>query len=312
MFAANTKKSYRTHHRTYESFCRMLDLPLVPASTNNLCLYAAFLARFLLPQSVYIYIHYVGILHLEHDFLDPLSNNWVLKSVLKGIRRVFGVPACPRLPITIDLLFGIRARLNLNCSKHASFWAICLTMFFGFFRKSHLLVESSIKFNALQQFTRADFTRDAFGYILTVRWSKTIQMGQRIVKIPLIPFSCRQLCPVVAISHAFFLSPATPPGSQAFCYQENSGRVLCFTYKAFMDLLQNILCKLGATPSSFGTHSFRPGGASFALEAGVPLDVISIMGDWKSDAVYLYLYLPVSQRVSAQQKLATYLSSHFP
>ena len=129
-YASTTKKSYLTHHRSYMTFCHMLSLPPVPASTNVLCLYAAHLATFLLPQSVYCYIRYVGLLHMEHGFPNPLSDNWVLTSVLKGIRRVYGVPACPRLPVTTTILQGIRSHLNLNCSKGASFRAICLTIFF--------------------------------------------------------------------------------------------------------------------------------------------------------------------------------------
>ena len=236
-------------------------MPLVPAPTDVLCLYAAYLARFLLPQSVYCYIRFVGILHLEHGFSNPLTDNWVISTVLKGIRRVYGVPARPRLPMTVSLLCNIRSHLNLNCSKHASFWAICLTMFFGLFRKSHLLVESSPKFNSKQQFTRADFTQDTYGYLLAVRWSKTIQMGQRIVFIPLLPFPQHPLCPVTAISQALFLSPAAHSGSQAFCYQDGPLLVSRFTYKAFMNLLRSTLLKSGVCPSDYGTLSFRRGGA---------------------------------------------------
>ena len=137
-------------------------------------------------------------------------------------------------------------------------------------------------------------------------------MGQRVVFIPLIWYPHHPLCPVAAITHAFFLSPAAHPQSQAFCYQEDSSRLVCFTYKGFMALLHSTFPKLGVCSTEFGTHSFRRGGASFALEAGVPLDTISLMGDWKSDSVYLYLHMPVSQRITAQRKLATYFSAQLP
>ena len=66
--------------------------------------------------------------------------------------------------------------------------------------------------------------------------------------------------------------------------------------------------ELGVPPDLYGTHSFRRGGASFALEAGVPLDTISLLGDWKSDAMFLYLHMPLSQRVAAQRVMASHLS----
>ena len=58
-----------------------------------------------------------------------------------------------------------------------------------------------------------------------------------------------------------------------------------------------------------GPSLFWGGGATFALEAGVPLDSIEIMGDWKLDAMYLYLHKPLSQRLRAQQSISSYILS---
>ena len=59
---------------------------------------------------------------------------------------------------------------------------------------------------------------------------------------------------------------------------------------------------IGLSSKNYGTHFFRRGGASFALEDGITLGVTSIMGDWKSGAVYLYLHMPLSQRVLPSSK----------
>ena len=67
-----------------------------------------------------------------------------------------------------------------------------------------------------------------------------------------------------------------------------------------MSFMKQILVELWLPSHQYGTHSFRRGGASFALQAGVSLDVISLMGDWKSDAMNLYLHMPLSQRISTQ------------
>ncbi|XP_057312267.1 uncharacterized protein LOC130653768 [Hydractinia symbiolongicarpus] len=91
-YAESTKKNYRAYLTTYKKFCYMLSVPLVPATTSFLCLYAAYLAKFLLPQSLRLYILFVGLLHKEMGFPNPLNENWILSSVLKGIRRVLGVP----------------------------------------------------------------------------------------------------------------------------------------------------------------------------------------------------------------------------
>lgn len=267
-------------------------------------MYAAYLARFLLPQSVCQYINFVGLLHREMGYANPLKDNWILSSVLKGIRRTFGVPPTPRLPLTPDILIRIRSRLNLNFSMHASFWAICLVAFFGLFRKSHLLPESGPKFSPARQFTRSDFCYSESGFTVTVRWSKTIQFGQRTVLIPLVGNPGSPLCPVQAVRRAFSFTQSASPNSQAFCWRDAAtSSTHVFTYKAFMHLMHTVLTELGIPASQYGTHSLRRGGATFALEAGVPLDVISVMGDWKSDSMYLYLHMPLSQRLSAQHTI---------
>ena len=276
-------------------------------STVHLCMYAAYLARFLLPQSVCIYINFVGIFHRDQGLPNPLTDNWTLSTVLKGIKRTLGSPPLPRLPMTTDILLRIRGLLNLMDSKHASFWAVCLVSFFGFFRKSHLLPSSVSDFSPLTFLTRSDFSFSGSSILIKVRWSKTIQFGQRTVTIPLVA-SSSSLCPVWAVSRAFSLTPHTRPNDQAFCWRDSS-RVTCriFTYKEFMHSLQFFLTRLGLNSSQYSSHFFRRGGASLALEAGVPLDTIAVMGDWKSDAVYLYLHMPLSQRLRAQHSITSFL-----
>jgi len=287
-YAPSTQASYRTHRKCYLSFCQMLNLPLVPASTNILCLYSAYLARFLVPQSVCLYLNFVGLLHREYGFPNPLLDNFVLKSVLNGMRRLKGSPPKPMLPITPHILLLIRRQLNLSNSFHASFWAICLTAFFGLFRKSHLLPVS--KFDPLQQFTRADFISTNTGFIVNVRWSKTIQFGQRTIYVPLVRCPQSLLCPVFAISNAFRLTPAISVNDQAFCWRFSSTNPnKMFSYRSFMTFMKQCLVQSGYSAEQYGTHSLRRGGASFALEAGVSLDTIAIMGDWKSDAMFLNL-----------------------
>ena len=258
-----------------------------------------------------LYINFVGLLHKEYGIPNPLSDNWVLTSVIKGIRRTLGVPPSPRLPITVPLLFRIRSRLNLNCSKHASFWAICLVAFFGLFRKSHLLPESEAKFDPRKMFTRSDFSFFEGQVHINVRWSKTIQLGQRTVTVPLIAAPSSPLCPVSAIRCAFAMNPACSQSSQAFSWRDSATcRSSIFTYKSFMTCMKSILLQLGISPDLYGTHSFRRGGATYALEAGVSLDTISLLGDWKSDAMFLYLHMPLSQRVAAQQVMTTRLQEY--
>ena len=104
----------------------------IPANTHTICCYAAFLARSLQFSSINNYLGIIALLHKEFGLPNPLVDNWVLKSLLSGIKRVKGSTVKQKLPITLDILLGIRRIINLNISYDASFWAVCLTAFLAF------------------------------------------------------------------------------------------------------------------------------------------------------------------------------------
>ena len=140
--------------------------------------------------------------------LDCFSENWILSSVLKGIRWVYSTASIPRLPMIIDILIAMHSKLNLSSSKQASFRAICFTIFFVWFRKSHLLSKSHRTFDPNQQFIRSDF----FVHVVFC-WSKTTQLRERTFTVPRIRFPLKPFCAVSAILHAFSLTPSAVPTS---------------------------------------------------------------------------------------------------
>ena len=52
------------------------------------------------------------------------------------------------------------------------------------------------------------------------------------------------------------------------------------------------------------------GGASFAFQAGIPLELIKLLGDWKSNAVMLYLTVPMHIRLHSVNLIAKHILSH--
>ena len=54
------------------------------------------------------------IIHLELGYPNPLSNNYMLDTVLKGVARCKGLSVNKKLPITPILLLKIKAQLNLG------------------------------------------------------------------------------------------------------------------------------------------------------------------------------------------------------
>ena len=60
----------------------------------------------------------------------------------------------------------------------------------------------------------------------------------------------------------------------------------------------------------FASHSFRRGGASFAFQSGVPVELIKMLGDRKSDAVLLYLTVPLSIRLQSINMMSKAVIQH--
>ena len=189
-------------------------------------------------------------------------------------------------------------KLNMLSSFDASFWAVCLVAFFGMFRKVHLLPTSHKAFDTAKQLTKDDFRFFEWGALLTIRWSKTIQFRERVVQIPLPRIPHSPLCPVAACSRAFHFTNGALGSSQAFNWLDQSALVFkTLTYANFTSKLRLILSELGFQASAYAGHSFRRGGASFAYSAGVPIELIKVLGDWRSDAVLLYLTIPLTIRL---------------
>ena len=312
-FAESTKSSYRTHRNTYFRFCASMGYDPVPVNPERLCQYTAFLARSLCVSSISLYLNVIGILHRQFGLPNPLINNWPLKTLLTGFRRSNSHPSHQKLPITPVILLRIFSNLNMSCSFDASFWAICLVAFSGMFRKSHLLPMSTSAFDATKQLTKDDFQFFTWGAQLTIRWSKTIQFRERVVRIllPLIPYS--PLCPVTACSRAFRFTYQSSGSSQAFNWlHPTTLSIQTFTYHSFSTKLRGLIAELGLQAGDYTSHSFRREGASFAYQAGVPIELIKVLGDWKSNAVLLYLTITLTIRLQSVNILSKHIITFSP
>ena len=73
--------------------------------------------------------------------------------------------------------------------------------------------------------------------------------------------------------------------SQAFNWVDQKHLVKIFMYGSFVSTLRVHLTSLGFDPKLFVGHSFHRGGASFAYQAGVPIELIKALGNWRSDTI---------------------------
>jgi hypothetical protein len=301
-FAESTKKTYRVYLNSYCTFCLDMGIPFVPLSPINLARYIAALSKTLKFNSIQNYLTIIRLLHKEADKPCPLDSHYI-QGVLKGAKRMLGDLQTCKLPITPQILLGIFKTINLNSSFDVSFWAASLVAFFSFFRKSNLFVPSINIFDPDRHLSRQAVSFQTDGVLLTIRKTKTIQNGERVLLIPLPRILGSPLCPAQALLLLFKMVRCTAPVCPAFLFQ-SKGKTLPLTYKNFLTRLQHSLSQLGFDCSQYSGHSFRRGGASFALECGVPAELIQAQGDWKSDAYKRYLDPSIQHRKTVMHTFA--------
>ena len=102
-----------------------------------------------------------------------------------------------------------------------------------------------------------------------------------------------------------------PPSTPAFLYSKGA-RTSPITHAVFTPKLRRSLCSAGLKPTQYSGHSFCRGGATYAFRCGAPVELISLQGDWSSDAVLLYIAQPLERRISVAHLIAQDIVSLSP
>lgn len=271
--------------RTYMAFCNLMHIAPAPISQAKLARYIAYLASRLSYNSIKQYINIVRLIHIESGLANPLDVSWYIKSLMMGCKRVLGSTSKPKLAMTVDLLQQIFQVLDLTQPFQVVFWAACLIAFFSFLRKSNLFVGNDKGPQAFLR--RRDITFLAEGATLTIHHSKTIQHGERQLVIPVPHIAGSHLCPATAMLLVYKLVPG-PPHAPLLCYPTLRGPI-ALSYRGFLSHLKSTLKRLGIDSSKYAGHSFRRGGVSYGLAQHLPVDLLKLQGDWRSDCYQRYL-----------------------
>lgn len=284
-------------------FCLYWSFSFLPATEEILCYYAQFLSRsFKAVSSIRNYISGVKKLHLFLDYSFP-KIELALPLTLKGLERLH--PHCPHraYPMSPDILRQIFQIIDISKPVDSVIWSLFLSAFFTLARKSNLVGVSSGPRHT--QVLRQDFFSQAGVLIVQFRWTKTIQFGERVLRIPLVTIPGSVLCPVKAYFHMVKLVPA-PLTSPAFVFPSKR-KLHPVTYRDLMNSLRHLVTALGLDPSLFSSHSFRRGGATFAFQANVPGELIRAQGDWLSQAYLNYLDLSMEKRTMVAESMRDHI-----
>lgn len=237
----------------------------------------AFLGRSKSYNSVKQYLNIVRVIHLELNLPNPLLANYMVKSVLQGMRRVKGDAQLQKEPFSPEILLRIRSCLQLHSVADAQFWAALLACFFGLMRVGSVCVKSLTTVVSPHILARKDFSFAALGCCILLRGSKTIQFQQRIHQVSLPFFKDHPLCPATAVLGFFNLAGNIPDNFPGFSYTVG-GCLHILIVNCFRARFQSVLKDLKLCTRVYNTHSLRRGGGTWLLSAGVPLHVINFFG----------------------------------
>ncbi len=177
-------------------------------------------------------------------FPNPLDNR-ELTILKRGISRIHGEPPKQKLPITPKILSAMHLHLGQSGLDQA-FECACFVGFHGFFRKATLLSRSASTAGR-QDLSRKDVElKDNVAYI-TIRYSKTIQFGQRILTVPLCGVEGSPLCPVNALKKLLAGLP-DEPDLPLFSFYNVHGKFSSLNYSISVKCLKAALQKAGVNP----------------------------------------------------------------
>jgi hypothetical protein len=237
-----------------------------------MCLYVTKLAETCSYRTIKKYLNGIRILHLEAGLMNPFPAMFNLERTLRGIKRVKGdVQPNRKLAVTPHILSRVLRRLDLFSPEAMAFAAAMMVAFFGFFRNASVcpLQEGTNPVTDQSPVCKGDFefAEDMSLVWINLRRKKTIQFGQRTLRVPLPAMPGSILCPVTAVSR-LFSAVASGPEDFAFSYLDQTGRLHTLTHKSFVGRFKSELTHIGIDSARYAGHSFRRGGATFAFQCG--------------------------------------------
>ena len=141
--------------------------------------------------------------------------------------------------------------------------------------------------------------------VVKIKWSKTLQLRERTLEIPVFSIPNSILCPVKAVKRLMKISKAKKGGPLLTISDSK-----IFTYSMLQRKLKLCVKQLGLKQSRYSSHSMRRGAVIWAELNAVPESLIKIYGDWSSNAYHRYLQFPEEVRVSVGHKMARRYSNY--
>ena len=286
--ASSTRRNVNTQLRAFLLFCAYYFLQPFPVHDELLISYIQYLSEnFRAVGSVKNYVFGLQTFSLLKGWSFPDLSNPLYKFQFKGLSRQLAHTPSRAQPISPMILESILSCLNLEDPYHATMWGIMVLGFLLFARIGNLLPSSRSNFDKNKLLTRSDIFMAEDCVVVILAWTKTIQLSERTLQIPLYINQSSKLCPKNCLLNMVSRSPGQAH-DLLFTYKSSSG-LKVITQSEFTLFLRSCLRHIGLQGSIYSGHSLRRGGATWAFSKGVPGELIKHHGDWRSEAYLVYL-----------------------
>ena len=248
--------------------------------------------------TIKLYLAAIRFFQLQQGWHDPLKDTHQLSAILRGAQK----QATPRTrsPISPALLQNIVTTIlkSTHLRSHDRYlYVSAMTMaFFGCLRCGEITYPSTGTFNPRRHLTIKDIKLSKQVLEVIIKHSKTDQTGKGS-KVIIGPGNHR-LCPLKLLRKFLQYCKQAPRSDALFRFHNTS-----LLTRAKLRTLQEALQTLGLPAHKYGTHSLRIGSATAAATAGVPMDIIKMMGRWSSECYRQYIRAPHNALFKLTRKL---------
>ena len=209
----STKKNLLTQLNAYQGFCDRYMIQYFPCNNIQLCRLGQHLKKtFQSPDAIGNYLLGIRTVLAFSRLEIPDPKDRQMQMFITGLMHTMQHAVKQVSPITPQILQRISKVVNYKDKIEVIAWTAVLLGFYMFLRKSNLVPEAMDKFNSAQQFTRADVTLLGLerAMMFEVRWTKTLQFRQKVLRFPVLPAKNKAICPVFWVYKMLSDNPGNP------------------------------------------------------------------------------------------------------
>ena len=297
-----TKKNMLSQLNAYTEFCSRFNQPPFPADNIQLCRFGQYLVtykKFRSAESVGNYISGIRTCHALLGLQIPEHTEKQMQLFTQGLKRVLIHEVKQAAPLTPQLLVRISVVVDYTSQVDMVAWMATLLGFYMFMR-SNLVPENMDNFNPEEQFMRKDFNimSPETAMMVDVRWSKTVQYKQKILRYPVLPAKNKAICPVLWTRFIVNTVRAEPEDSIFTIWADGHKKTL--SANQLVGRLRKWLGLIKEPAEEYSLHSMRRGG-TFAYQSNIEAEMIQLLGNWASDAYKRYIDVSIDKKYNTMQ-----------